>query len=141
MTWHASSVRVQVWLQLRVAPLNAAEVKAALPGAKAKCVETALYLMKAEGYAEQREDGRYHLTAERPPLPAEADLPHADETAAVDLVQDCPGGIDEWLLSFELKVSPRRVQALLARPIAQRLVQRQDLPGGIVRYLPTGAAA
>jgi|GEM_PF-3774874 len=137
MTWHAGSVRARVWQQLRLGALTATEAKAALPGVKAKGIETALYNLKAEGYAELRE-GRYVLTPTMPPLPLEAQQ-HPDQVTAVELVDDCPGGIDEWLLSFELKVATRRVQALLAEPIAEHRVRRIELPGGVIRYMPAEA--
>jgi hypothetical protein len=136
MTWHTGSTRMVVWQLLRLNPLTAAQTKAALPKAKSRAVDQALYLLKQDGYAELLDDGRYRLTASRPPVPEEV-----DQVAAVDLVEDCPGGIDEWLLSSELKVRPNRVRALLAEPILQQRVRRIELPGGVIRYLPTGAAA
>lgn len=141
MTWHAGSARVLVWEQLRMNPLNAMEAKVALPGLKPKAVDTALYQLKADGYATQLDDGRYQLTDESPPLPADHAEVQALKSAALELVNDCPGGIDEALLASELKVAQHGVRALLAEPVVQRLVRRTVLPGGITRYLPTGAAA
>jgi hypothetical protein len=141
MTWHAGSARVLVWEQLRMRALNALEAKLALPGLKPKAVDTALYQLKADGYANQLQDGRYQLTEERPPLPPDHEYVVAAKGAALDLVNDCPAGIDEALIAAELKMAQHGIHALLAEPIAQRLVQRQVLPGGLVRYLPSEARA
>ncbi len=141
MSWHAGSARVLMWEQLRKRPLNAAEAKATLPGLKPKNVDMALYQLKADGFASQLEDGRYQLTQEVPPLPADHAEAQALKSAALDLVTDCPGGIDEGLLAAELKVAQHCVRGLLAESVVQRLVRRNLLPGGVVRYEPTEGAA
>ncbi len=134
--WSEDSARTRAWRAIKAAGdagLRMRDLSATL-GLDEKAAGNAVYMLKRLHLVEQHyHGGPFFVTPRCGEPPVVTTLPQR----ALELVSDCPAGMDAPVLADELRIAPRHVKLVMAAHVAAGQVHALPVSEGRwLRYVP-----
>lgn len=138
--WSEDSARTLAWRAIKAAGEAGVSMRdlAATLGLAEKALGNAVYMLKRLRLVEQRyHGGPFFVTPRCGEPPVVTTLPQR----ALELVADCPAGLDAPVLAEELRIAPRHVRIVMAAHVAAgQVTALQVRDGRWLRYVPAQPA-